>query len=64
MQYTRRDLTVSRVAAGHPADAVAWLQRRWAWENRLAELRRHDALDDPRHGSAAPVRVAVARTSR
>jgi hypothetical protein len=60
MPYTFRNFTVSRVAGADPGGAMAWLERRRAWEDRLSELERgRGARKDDRGGSGTTALVAV-----
>src|SRR5450759_2371192 len=58
MPYTLRNFTVSRVAGADSGSAMAWLERRRAWDDRLVELER--GLGSPEHDRrrpGTPVRV-------
>jgi hypothetical protein len=57
-----RNFTVSRVAGGDPDGAMAWLQRRTAWEDRLRNLERdHGPAVDREQEAAGPVRTVVSQ---
>jgi hypothetical protein len=60
MLYTSKNFIVSRVAGADPGEAMAWLERRRAWGDRLVELERGmGSFEDDRRGSGSPVRVVV-----